>query len=60
MALLQLKLHGILNGDNPFVLRNVTREEIKHGRFSRTRISSDDNVQPGDNAGFQEGRHVVR
>jgi hypothetical protein len=51
MALLQLKL-GILDGDNPLVLRNVSRR-LSMVVF-RTRVSSDNNVGSGDSAAFRK------
>ena len=60
VALLQLEFGGVLNGDDPFLLRDEAGEGVQRGRFTRTGAAGNQNGRLGLHGGrkeFQHGRH---
>ena len=60
VLLRQLQLRGILDADDPFLLRDVAGQDVEQGGLARARAARDHDVAPHLDAGLQEPRHRRR
>ena len=58
VLLLELELHGVLDGYDPLVRRDEPGQDVEEGGLSRAGAAGDDDVHPGHDAGVQELRHL--
>src|SRR6185312_6044436 len=58
VPLLELKLGGVLDGDDPLALRNERRQRVQHGRLARAGTTGDDAVELGLHAGGEKRQHL--
>ena len=59
MALAQLKLRGVLDGDDPLLRRDVTRQDVEERRLAAARATADDDVRPRHDTGLQEAESAL-
>jgi hypothetical protein len=59
VGLLQLQLSGVLDGNQPLVLRNESRQRVEHGRLAGARAARDDGRLAGVDGGRQHLGHVL-
>ena len=58
MALLQLQLGGVLDGDDAFALGDVARQDVQQRGLARTGAARDQDVDLGFDKAFQQLSHV--
>ena len=59
VCLAQAKFGGVLDGDDPLVLRNIARKHVQKCRLTAARAAGDNNVQPCADAGLEQFQHAL-
>ena len=57
VALFELQFRGILDRDDPLLLRNITGEHVEEGGFARAGSPRNNNVEPRLNRASEQGQH---